>query len=124
MHSTAGAACCGACNDHAAVVLTLFGTGAAAVDDQTDDVDDRADACSPPMWAALFYGSADAALVSSCKPRWTRRRPRPRPATPAQRLRNLPSKFKFDLCHSPQLSLGRPAGSLTSNKHHRGSHCW
>ena len=59
----AGAECCGACNDRAAVVLALFGTGAAAVDDQTDDVDDRADACSPPVWAALFYSSADAALV-------------------------------------------------------------
>jgi hypothetical protein len=59
----AGAACCGARNAHAAVVLALSGTGAAAVDDQTDDVDDRADACSPPVWAASFYGSADAALV-------------------------------------------------------------
>ena len=59
----AGAACCVAFNDHAAVVLALFGTGAAAVDDQTDYVDDRADACPPPVWAASFYGSADAALV-------------------------------------------------------------
>ena len=45
-----------ACNDHAAVVLALLGTGAAGVDDQTD-------ACPSPLWAASFYGSTDAALV-------------------------------------------------------------
>ncbi len=59
----AGAERCGARNAHAAVVLALFGTAAAAVDDQMDDVDDRADACPPPVWAASFYGSADAALA-------------------------------------------------------------
>ncbi len=52
-----------ACNDHAAVALALLGTGAAAVDDQADYVDDRADASPPPVWPASFYGSADAALV-------------------------------------------------------------
>ena len=53
-----------ACNDQAAVVLALFGTGAADVDDQTDDADDQADACPPPVWAASFYGStADAAVA-------------------------------------------------------------
>ncbi len=45
-----------ACNDHAAVVLALLGTGAAGVDDPTD-------AYPPPLWAASFYGSTDAALV-------------------------------------------------------------
>ena len=88
MHSTAGAECCGACNDHAAVVLVLFGTGAAAVNDQMDDVDDRADACPPPAWAASFYGSADAALVL-VQPKADAENaatPRPRPATPALRL--------------------------------------
>ena len=33
------------------------------MDDRTDNVDDRADACPPPLWAASFYGSTDAALV-------------------------------------------------------------
>ena len=38
--------------------------GAAAADDQTDDVDDQTDACPPPVWAASFYGgSSGAALV-------------------------------------------------------------
>ena len=53
---SAGASCCGTCNDHAAVVLVLLGTGAAAVDDHTD-------ACPPLLSAAACYGSADAALV-------------------------------------------------------------
>ena len=57
----AGAERCGARNAHAAVAL--LGTGAADVDDQTDDADDQADACPPPVRAASFYGSAGAALV-------------------------------------------------------------
>jgi hypothetical protein len=43
---------------HAAVVLALVGTGAAYVDDQTDDADDQADACPPPVRAASFYCSS------------------------------------------------------------------
>ena len=39
------------------------GMGAADADDYTVDVDDRADACPPPLWATSFYGIADAALV-------------------------------------------------------------
>ncbi len=45
------------------LVLALFGTGAADVEDQTDDTDDQVDACPPPVCAASFRGSADAALV-------------------------------------------------------------
>ena len=45
-----------ACNDHAAVVLALLGTGAAGVDDKTD-------ACPPPLRAASFYGSSAGAAV-------------------------------------------------------------
>ena len=63
MHTTAGAECCSACNDRAAVVLALLGTGAADVDDQTDAADDQADACPPPLRASSFHGSAFAALV-------------------------------------------------------------
>ena len=70
------------------MVLALFGTGAADVDDQTDYVDDRANLCPPPVWAASVYGSADAALVLmrvnvDAENAAT---PRPRPATPALRL--------------------------------------
>ncbi len=84
----AGAACCHARNDHAAVMLALLGTAAAAVDDQTDDVDDRADACPPPVWAASFYGSGDAALilVQAKLDAENAVTPTTRPGTPALRL--------------------------------------
>ncbi len=45
------------------MVLSLSGTAAAAADDQTDEVDDRADACPPPLRAASFYGSSAGAAV-------------------------------------------------------------
>ncbi len=90
MHTTADvlpALRVAACNDHAAMMLALLGTGAAAVDDQTNDVDDQADACPPPLWAASFYGSsADAALVlvqAKVDNAENAATPRPRSATPA-----------------------------------------
>ena len=81
----AGAACCGACNDHAAVALALL--GAADADDHIVDVDDRADACPPLVWATSFYGIADAALVlvQAEVDAENAANPRPRPATPALR---------------------------------------
>ncbi len=73
------------------MVLALLGTaGADDVDDRIDNVDDRADACPPQLWAASFYGSsADAALVlvqAKADNAENAATPRPRPATPALRL--------------------------------------
>ncbi len=70
------------------MLLALFGTGAADVDDQTDDAYDQADACPPPVWAASFYGSAIAALVlvQAKVDAENSATPRLRPATPALRL--------------------------------------
>ena len=79
----AGAACCGACSDHAAVVLALLGTAGAA------DADDRTDACPPPVRAASFLGSSAGAtlvLVRAKVDAENAATPRPRPATPALRL--------------------------------------
>jgi hypothetical protein len=72
------------------MVLALLGTGAAAADDQTDDVDDRADACPPPLCAASFYGSSAGAALVLVRAKVDNAEhaatPRPRPATPAQHL--------------------------------------
>ena len=64
------------------MVLSRSGTAAAAADDQTDDVNDRADACPPPLGAAPFYcSSAGAALVlvQATADADTAATPRPRP---------------------------------------------
>ena len=85
MHTTAGAECCSACNDHASVVLALLGTGPAAVDDQIDDVDDRPDSC-PRRCGQHRSVAARAQLSCSCKPRRMWRMPQPQGRDPRLRL--------------------------------------
>ena len=81
----AGAACCGACNDHAAVALALLGMGAADGDDQTVDVDDRADAF--PRRCGQHRSTASLTqLSSSCKQTLMRRMPRTQGRGPRLRL--------------------------------------
>jgi hypothetical protein len=94
----------------------FYGMGAADADDHTVDVDDRADACPPPVWATSFYGIVDAALVlvQAEVAAENAANPRSRPATPALRLRlwwrlrkGTPTRCRC-WCYGPRRTSTRP----------------